>query len=364
MPRCVAGASAHLGGWTLLTRLLGAALLATATPSLAAYQYTTINAPAANVLGTIVTGINDGGLATGYYVTADPSAPVGAFGAYTAFTVNADGSGFTSFTRPGYAQTGAAGINNAGDITGVAITAGGGGVGFVRSGSDGSYVDIDPNAGGIAALYSEAIGINNLGAVTGFYVNDPAATVASLEFYAHGFVTLGGVYTAVDIDPLLGFGTRVISINDIGVITGTYLDNTADHFRHGFIGTLGNLVPLPADPFGAPSAEIGNVTLAGLATYNSLYPTPLSPLGYVSAAYVVDIMGGGVTPIAAPGALFTEGFGINLSGQVTGLYVDGTGLHGFIASNVPEPATWALLLTGFGLLGGGLRRRRTALAQG
>ena len=29
---------------------------------------------------------------------------------------------------------------------------------------------------------------------------------------------------------------------------------------------------------------------------------------------------------------------------------------------VPEPATWALMIMGFGLAGAGLRRRRTAIA--
>ncbi len=338
--------------------LFAALALAVATPALAGYTYVTVDAPAPATLGTIVTSINDLGKATGYYVTFNPSAPPGAFGDYTAFTVNADGSGFTSFSRPGYAQTGAAGINNAGDISGVSLTAANVGTGFIRSGVDGSYRDIDPNLGGITANYSEAIGINNSGWATGFYTNDAAATVATLEFYAHGFITDGTHYFTVDIDPSIGFGTRVISINDAGIITGTYLDNTPDHFRHPFFGTgPGSLTPLPADPFGAPAAELGNITLSGKATYNSLFPTPASPLGYVTAGFIVDFNGSGVEPVNVPGALFTETFGINERGDFTGLYLDGAGLHGFIASFIPEPATWTLLLAGFGLSGAALRRR-------
>ncbi|TFU00447.1 PEP-CTERM sorting domain-containing protein [Polymorphobacter arshaanensis] len=30
--------------------------------------------------------------------------------------------------------------------------------------------------------------------------------------------------------------------------------------------------------------------------------------------------------------------------------------------SVPEPASWAMMITGFGLIGGTLRRRRTTLA--
>jgi len=32
------------------------------------------------------------------------------------------------------------------------------------------------------------------------------------------------------------------------------------------------------------------------------------------------------------------------------------------ASSVPEPATWGMLVGGFGITGGALRRRRTATA--
>ena len=338
--------------------------LIAAVPAAAAYNYVTTDAPGLGVLGTVVTSINNFAEATGYYVTYDPNTPPGAFGAYTAFTVNADGTGFTPFVRPGYAQTGAAGINDFGDISGVSVTAGGIGTGFIRSGFDGSYTDIDPNLGGITALYSEAIGINNSGWASGFYVTDPAATIASLEFYSHGFITDGTSYLTVDIDPTIGFGTRVVSINDAGIISGTYLDNSADHFRHPFIGFgPGTLIPLDPDPLGVPASELGNITLSGYATYNSLFPNPMSPLGYVTAAFVLDLFAGAQEPIDAPGALFTQAFGISEFTDVTGLYVDGIGLHGFIATFVPEPATWALLIVGFGLTGATLRRRRETSAR-
>ncbi len=38
------------------------------------------------------------------------------------------------------------------------------------------------------------------------------------------------------------------------------------------------------------------------------------------------------------------------------------GLWTDIATGVPEPTTWALMLSGFGLAGVALRRRRVALA--
>lgn len=235
-----------------------AVALAAASPATAGYRYTTVDGPSAGapLLGTVVTSINDSGHAVGYYVTDDGA---GGPGNYTAFTVDKDGTGFTSFTRSGYAQTGAAGIDNAGDITGVSVTSLGHGTGFVRSGADGSYADIDPNLDpsfGAVSVYSEAIGINNVGAVTGYYTTDPAATVGTLAQYAHGFIAYGGVYTAVDVDPLAGYGTQVTSINDLGVFTGTYLDNSADHFSHPLIGIFAPgagaaIISLDTDPFGA-----------------------------------------------------------------------------------------------------------------
>ncbi len=348
-----------------------AVALAVASPATAGYHYTTVDGPADGVSlrGTVVTSINDSGHAVGYYVTDDGA---GGPGNYTAFTVNKDGTGFTSFTRSGYAQTGAAGIDNAGDVTGVSVTSLGQGTGFVRSGADGSYADIDPNLDpsfGVTSLYSEAIGINNIGAVTGYYTTDPAATVGTLAQYAHGFIEYGGVYTAVDVDPLDGYGTQVTSINDLGLFTGTYLDNSADHFSHPFIGAFepgfgAVIISLGTDPFGAPSSSVGNVTDNFYTTYNSLYPCGCGPTGFASAAYVLDVAYGGYEPVAVPGAYFTNVFGINQSTDITGYYYSGTGVHGFVASWVPEPASWLMMIAGFGLTGTALRRRERGLAQG
>ncbi len=342
-----------------------AATLGAATPALAGYTFATVDGPGPATLGTVVTSINDGGHAAGYFVTYDPAAPPGAGGDYTGFTVNADGSGFTAFTRPGYAQTGAAGINNAGDVAGVSVTAGGVGTGFVRSGITGTFTDIAPTFAG--SYYSEAIGINNSGAVTGYYVTDPAATVATLAQYAHGFIDAGGTYTKVDVDAADGYGTQVTSINDFGVFTGSYL-GAIDGLAHAFLGTFNpvshavTVTPLAADPFGSPSASLGDITNNGLVAYNSVQPFAASPTGFVSAAFVLDLAHGGVTPLAAPGALFTNAFGVNQSGQVTGFYLDATGLHGFIATSVPEPAAWGMMIGGFGLIGAVLRRREPARA--
>ena len=52
---------------------------------------------------------------------------------------------------------------------------------------------------------------------------------------------------------------------------------------------------------------------------------------------------GSFTTIDVPGSTSTGVFGINNSGQIVGRYVDSTGVHGFLATPVPEPRTLLLL---------------------
>ena len=48
-----------------------------------------------------------------------------------------------------------------------------------------------------------------------------------------------------------------------------------------------------------------------------------------------------------------------LTGTATAIYADDGATQGFLVPGVPEPATWALLVTGFGFVGVSARRRRT-----
>jgi probable HAF family extracellular repeat protein len=66
----------------------------------------------------------------------------------------------------------------------------------------------------------------------------------------------------------------------------------------------------------------------------------------------------------APDAHIYEAYAINDLGQITGdaTFGDGT-IHAFRLDpvdvpNVPEPATWATMLGGFGMIGAMIRRRR------
>jgi hypothetical protein len=51
-------------------------------------------------------------------------------------------------------------------------------------------------------------------------------------------------------------------------------------------------------------------------------------------------------------------FGVGLT---DGLTVSDYDFDGVTVQSVPEPATWAMMVVGFGLIGSGLRRRRTTV---
>ena len=332
----------------MITRLTAAALLTAAVPAHAGYSFITVDAPGDNVLGTAVAGINDYGVATGFATAA-----VGATTVDTGFTVNADGSGFATFGRTGYVQTSPNAINNAGTIVGVSLQAtDAGAVGFVRA-ADGSYANVDPATGGIMSVFSEATGINAAGTVVGFYTaeltTDPQATPV------YGFIDRSGAFTTFDVPADVGQQTQLLSINASGTLAGTYYGLGADSLNiHGFLWSQRSGFVYP-DRGAAPGSEVRAVNDAGDFIYADVIVDLASPLGYDAAGYFVH--DGVYTPVDVPGAFTTEPLGLNNLGQITGAYLDDTGIHGFIAQPVPEPASWLMMLAGLGLIGLMIRRR-------
>ena len=78
-----------------------------------------------------------------------------------------------------------------------------------------------------------------------------------------------------------------------------------------------------------------------------------------------------VNPVAAPTSVAFNNFGLHLQSLDGGLSTVGvpstliethTGLGNDIHEAVPEPATWGLMILGFGVVGAALRRRRVAFA--
>jgi probable HAF family extracellular repeat protein len=87
------------------------------------------------------------------------------------------------------------------------------------------------------ASYTEAWGINNTGAIVGFY-----AKTSGDGF--HGYTNIKASFTSFDypgsVNPVSAGATYPFAINDSGEITGYYVD--ANGQTHGFTNTNGTLM--------------------------------------------------------------------------------------------------------------------------
>jgi len=134
---------------------------------------------------------------------------------------------FTAFDAPGNAGgwTQAVAINQSGAITGLYLDAGGVPHGYVRDPS-GNFVTFDvPGAGAPYLLDLTVEGINQAGDVTGYYTDSKALN--------HGFVRSASGHIATFDAPGGTGGTFARSINDQGAIAGSYID--ARNVNHGFV---------------------------------------------------------------------------------------------------------------------------------
>lgn len=215
--------------------------------------FTTINVPGG--FDTGADGINDAGQVVGSYLE----------GGFHGHGFVESGGHYTTIDDPIAVATAgstfASDINSAGDIVGIyqTITGGVADHGFVDIG--GVFTTIDPpggtfnlsgiNSAGVivgsngstgfvddhgvfttisdplATLFTSATGINDAGAVVGYYDDGTASHLDQ-----HGFMDVGGVYTTID-DPLAGLGgTKVQGINNAGAIVGVYatVDGPVDGF--------------------------------------------------------------------------------------------------------------------------------------
>lgn len=109
----------------------------------------------------------------------------------------------------------------------------------------------------------------------------------------------------------------------------------------------------------AGSIDIGANTLTFFTNQTATYSTASFN------GYSIDFSGRKLTSVTLGGSSsFAPAFtfnGGNLSFNVSGLSVNaGDSVVFNIAAAVPEPASWAMMIAGFGLAGAALRRRRQA----
>lgn len=285
---------------------------------------------------TQVTGVNDNGWMTGAIVAPDGSAQSfvrDASGNYTLFSVN---SAFATQGR---------GLNNANTVAGFTNDSSGAiqsRLEFTRA-ADGTITTLaNPNTA--ADLVGIAQGINNNGALAGDFITGNRID---------GFILDGASFTDLS---LAGYNVRARSINDNGEVAG-FVTGAAG--EEGFLWSSGGGFTL----FNAPGAPSGYTAFEGVNDSGMVSGVYTDGSGDTHA-FVFNPNSSTWTTINVPGAVNSEAFGINNLGQVAVETDNAEGPNNFLytPAGVPEPAAWALMLTGFFGLGAALRRRRSLAA--
>ena len=148
------------------------------------------------------------------------------FNATSNYSYIYDGNSFTSFHYYGANKTHAGGINDKNHI-----------VGHIDDGLQGFFYDSVAQTfdlfvypGGV--LQTRPSGINNNGVISGYYIDNTDKS--------HGFFKDGAVFTSIDYPGALN--TYPIGINNYGAMVGSY-DITPGGVRYGFIYKNGVFTP-------------------------------------------------------------------------------------------------------------------------
>jgi uncharacterized membrane protein len=183
-------------------------------------------------------------------------------------------------------------------------------------GAPGQYTTIDVPG----AASTVAVGVNDLGVVSGFYFDSSGNE--------HGFLYRDGTFTTVDVpgaaDTLLtvtnDLGTAV-GYNDLGQVTGSYTESNGDTVA--FAGPVGTF-PVVSDPAGPPfSTPTAAINDAGVVV-GEYVDASGDFHGFAEARGVFN-------PVEDPaGTAGTNVAGINNLGLIVGFYIDSSGnFHGF-----------------------------------
>jgi hypothetical protein len=325
----------------LLTLLFFSALVLGQTAWALPYSFSTIDSLGATT--TFLFKMNDAGQFVGAHRDAS--------GVLHSLITN--GQTFTVFDPPGTWGTGipgiseAHGINDLGQIVGyVELVNNDHAIAYVRNGTAFGFYD-HPNAGSGDPFRGTVLtGINNAGVIVGEYIDN-----ADVE---HGFIQTGSVVTLFD-DFWSGPGSQAVpyDINNLGQMVGSFFD----------VDGSGNLIQRGF--FMDPSRSLLN--FIDVLGSSSVFANGLNDLGDIVGAFYDDatavfrgfvLSGGVLTVLDVPGqtGLLPGTFihDIDNRGRLVGYYGDDLtrtfrpGIHGFLATPVPEPPVLALV--GIGLV--------------
>ena len=288
-----------------------------------------------------LTAINEAGVSVGQVTDAtSSSAAIIAGGAIASY----------DYTSPGYSAFNA--LNNVGGAVGQAMIDEQGLIFHATSLVDGNLVDLGALGGDI----SNATGINDSGLIAGWSEIIPGDSIAHAFSYdaggMHDLGTMAGVYSAA------------YGLNNDGVIVGetTYSDAYPDA-THAYTLKDGLWTDLGALAGGVNiSSAAWAINDAGqVVGASAIVPADVSNL---HATLWQDGQIYDLNDLIAPdsGWLLQGATAISSNGLIVGYGIhDGVqGAFLLQADGVPEPASWALLLAGFGAVGAGLRRARAS----
>ena len=293
-----------------------------------------------NFNGTYPTGINDSGAITGYANDAN-------FVSHS-FLRSLDGK-FTTFQAPGADTnpadaegTNAIAINALGAITGYYGDSSGVIHGFLRS-PEGKFTTFEVPGGG----QTFPIGINLEGNIVGYYL-DP-----SLQFFAFlrgpdgKFTVFAGPGACDTGTPSGCFGNEATAINIHGISAGNYMDNSGNFVGHGLIRSHDGKLTV----FDAPGAGTGTYQGTGCPGCNSglnrwgAIAGTYTDANYVSHGYLRSPDGTIVS--FDPSGSVSTGCGsdcpvsLNDWGTITGIYFDTNFIyHGYAGNPVGNLSTF------------------------
>lgn len=359
--------SRHFGALLLLCGAASSATAASAAPS---YKLTLLD----SIYGTAV-GINNAGVIAGNRWSPDTGGRAFSWSAGQMNVLPADmrsargisGQGHIAGVSDvfeeggGYQMTMAGLVYHQGVVTGV-------GEEFQPNTSSGSWyrftTAVDVNSSGTAAVNTEATGGAFLAHASGNTVlpmwraaaiNDAGQVAGTSSYAAGSHAVLYGNGGVIDLGTLPndsnnGMGSTAFDLNDAGAVVGSsnYGFGEASHM-HSFLYQNGQMVAI-GDWTNTNYAKAVNNLGTVIGSYRSDDPADSGEHAYLyfdGEQYDLDTLLTG-----SAGWRISTAEDINDSGEIVGQACNQAGAcFAALLSPVPEPATYAMLLAGLGLMG-------------